>query len=209
MRFLAAPESYDDSSGAGRFNIAPTESVAVVTQQNGARHLDRFRWGLIPFWAKEAAIGGKLINARAETVAEKPAFRGPLQRRRCIVPADGFYEWRKDGAKRVPFYFRRRDAGLFGFAGLWDEWRSPEGDTVRSYTLVTCPANAVLAPVHDRMPVMLHERHEADWLNPRNLDTADLLGMLQPYPAEEMEGYEVSPRVNRAGFDDPSLILAL
>jgi putative SOS response-associated peptidase YedK len=192
-----------------RYNIAPTEQVAVVRQLNGSRLLDELRWGLIPSWSREPAMDAKLINARAETVAERPAFKGPLVRRRCLVPADGFYEWRHDGKARLPFYFRRRDSELFGFAGLWDEWRSPDGQTIQSCTLITCAPNTVLEPVHNRMPVMLRPDDEGGWLDPHNHDVADLLARLRPYPAEEMEGFEVSARVNRAGVEGPSLILPL
>jgi putative SOS response-associated peptidase YedK len=203
MRFLAEPSAGPVSE---RYNIAPTEQIAVVTQQNGARRLEAFRWGLIPSWSKESSRDARMFNARAETVAETPAFRVPLMRRRCLIPADGFYEWRRSGRERVPFYFRRRDSELFGFAGLWDEWRSPEGEAIRSCTLITCAPNEILALVHDRMPVMLLRDDESRWLDPHNHDASDLLGMLRPYPEEEMEGYEVSARVNRAGIDDASLI---
>lgn len=192
-----------------RYNIAPTENVAVVTQ-NGTRHLANYHWGLIPSWAKDPAIGNKMINARAETLAEKPSFRTALTRRRCLIPADGFYEWQAapEGAKggKTPTFLHRTDGGLFAFAGLWDEWHALDGSPLRSCTIITTTPNSVAAPIHDRMPVILRPGDEALWLDHAVTDTRDLLSLLVPYPAADMEAYPVSRRVNVPMIDDPELL---
>ena len=192
-----------------RYNIAPTQNVAVVTQ-NGMRHLASYYWGLIPSWAKDPTIGSRMINARAETLAEKPSFRTALSRRRCLIPADGFYEWQAapDGSKggKTPTYLHRRDSGLFAFAGLWDEWHAPDGSPLRSCTIITTTPNSVAAPIHDRMPVILRPNDEAFWLDHAVTDTRDLLSLLTPYPADDMEAYPVSRRVNVPVADDAELI---
>ena len=194
-----------------RYNIAPTQAVSAVTQ-NGTRHLENYHWGLIPSWAKDPAIGNKMINARAETLAEKPSFRTALARRRCLIPADGFYEWQaaEAGSKaKTPMYLHRRDSGLFAFAGLWDEWHAPDGSPLRSCTIITTTPNAIAAPIHNRMPVILRPDDEAYWLNHAVTDTRDLLSLLVPYPAEAMEAYPVSRRVNVPAVDDAELLAAI
>lgn len=190
---------------APRYNIAPSQPVAVI-MQNGERRLEACRWGLVPFWAKDPEIGNRLINARAETLAEKPAFKYSLTRRRCLIPADGFYEWRKEGTRRTPVYIRRRDGGLFAFAGLWEEWQSPDGSVLRTCTIITTEPNALIAPIHNRMPVILPAEREPLWLEPSLKDPSRLLALLQPYPAEELEAFPVSPRVNSPANDDPLCI---
>ena len=197
-----------------RYNIAPTQNILVVTQ-NGARHLQGCHWGLIPSWAKDPAIGNKMINARAETLAEKPSFRTALSRRRCLIPADGFYEWQNAAADlpsgkkapRTPMHIRLQDGGLFAFAGLWDEWHAPDGSPLRSCTIITTAPNAVTAPIHDRMPVILHPEDEALWLDRSITNASDLLPLLIPYPADAMEAYAVSRSVNAPTMDDPELIV--
>jgi putative SOS response-associated peptidase YedK len=178
-----------------RYNIAPTQDVLVVTQ-NGARHLQAYRWGLIPSWAKDMALGNKMINARAETLAERSAFRSALIRRRCLIPADGFYEWQDapDGKKatRTPMHIRRTDGALFAFAGLWDEWHMPDGSPLRSCAIITTTPNAVTSPIHDRMPAILRPDEEALWLDHSVTTSADLLSLLAPYPAHLLEAYAVS-----------------
>ena len=195
-----------------RYNIAPTQNIAVVTQ-NGARHLGSYHWGLIPSWAKDPAIGSRMINARAETLAEKPSFRTALSRRRCLIPADGFYEWQAapEGVKggKTPTYLHRKDSGLFAFAGLWDEWHAPDGSPLRSCTIITTTPNSVAARIHDRMPVILRPGDEAFWLDSAVTDARDLLSLLAPYPAADMEAYPVSRRVNVPVSDDPELIAAV
>jgi len=188
-----------------RYNIAPSQPVAVI-MQNGERRLEACRWGLVPFWAKDPDIGNRLINARAETLAEKPAFKYSLVRRRCLIPADGFYEWRKEGNRRVPVYIRRRDGGLFAFAGLWDEWQSPDGSPLRTCTIITTEPNALIAAIHDRMPAILKPEHEDLWLDGSLKDPARLLTLLQPYPEQELEAFAVSFRANNPNHDSPQCI---
>ena len=192
-----------------RYNIAPTQNIAVVTQ-NGTRHLENYHWGLIPSWAKDPSIGSKMINARAETLAEKPSFRTALTRRRCLIPADGFYEWQAapEGTKggKIPTYLHRKDSKLFAFAGLWDEWHTPDGSPLRSCTIITTTPNAVAARVHDRMPVILRPGDEALWLDLSVTDTRDLLSLLVPYPGDAMESYPVSRRVNVPVSDGAELL---
>ncbi len=183
-----------------RYNIAPSQAVAVVRVDTEAeqRMLEMMRWGLIPRWAKDESIGNRLINARSETVAEKPAFRDAFKRRRCLVVADGFYEWQTvPGQKRKqPYFFKLRDGEAFGFAGLWERWKDPAGKTIHSCTLITSEANDLVRPVHDRMPVILSPDDYALWLDP-GVDRADrLMPLLRPYLPERMGAYPVTPRVN-------------
>ena len=193
-----------------RYNIAPTQDILVVTQ-NGSRHLQAYHWGLIPSWAKDPAIGNRMINARAETLAEKPSFRTALSRRRCLIPADGFYEWQNppEGTKtpRTPMHIRLGDGGLFAFAGLWDEWHTPDGSPLRSCTIITTSPNALTAPIHDRMPVLLRPEDEALWLDKSITQASDLLPLLVPYPTEAMATYAVSRQVNAPTVDGPECIV--
>ena len=194
-----------------RYNVAPTQEILVVTQI-GTRHLDEYHWGLIPSWAKDPAIGSKMINARAETLAEKPSFRTALSCRRCLIPADGFYEWQAapEGSKvKTPMFLHRRDGGLFAFAGLWDEWHAPDGSPLRSCTIITTEPNAVAAPIHNRMPVIFRPEDEALWLDKSVTDGRDLTPLLVPSPAADMEAYPVSRRVNVPTEDDPELVAAV
>jgi len=213
-RFAAEIAVPSAAETAPRYNIAPTQDILVVTQ-NGARHLQGCHWGLIPSWAKDPAIGNKMINARAETLAEKPSFRTALSRRRCLIPADGFYEWQNAAADlpsgkkaaRTPMHIRLQGGGLFAFAGLWDEWHAPDGSPLRSCTIITTAPNAVTAPIHDRMPVILRPEDEALWLDRSITNASDLLPLLIPYPADAMEAYAVSRSVNAPTMDDPELIV--
>ena len=194
-----------------RFNIAPRQPLAAVVTEASSRErlIDGFQWGLVPFWAKDPTMGDKMINARAETVAEKPAFKNALTRRRCLLPADGFYEWDKAGGTKQPFHFRRRDGALFGFAGLWEEWQSPDGSPLRTCTIITTAANATVGRIHERMPVILYGRDAEDvWLDDTIRDVHALLPLLVPYPDDEMEAVMVSKRVNKPATDDPALIAA-
>ncbi len=193
-----------------RYNVAPTQPVTVVTQ-NGARQLAQYRWGLVPSWAKDPAIGSRLINARVETLAEKPSFRTALSRRRCLIPADGFYEWQEadnpaEGG-RTPMHIKRRDGALFAFAGLWDEWHAPDGSPLRSCTIITGTPNPLVAPIHNRMPLILLPDREAPWLDATLTDRDALLSLLLPYPADWMEAYPVSRAVNAPVVDDPECIV--
>jgi len=195
----------DDLIAQPRYNIAPSQTLAAVRQGEG-RELFACRWGLIPFWAKDSTIGNRMINARAETLAEKPSFRRAFAARRCLIPADGFYEWLKQGkgASR-PFYIRLKDGGLFGFAGLWEEWKSPDGEVLTTCAIITVEPNELMAGIHNRMPAILKLEHEAAWLD-RSNDIPAVSNLLQPYPAELMEAYEISRAVNNPRFDDPACI---
>lgn len=189
-----------------RFNVAPTQPIAVVADAN-TRAAEWMRWGLIPSWAKDPSIGSKLINARAETVNEKPSFRAAFAKRRCLILADGFYEWQKGAGTKgrsQPYYFRREDGKPFAFAGLWEFWKSPEGEPVRSATIITTAANDLVKPVHERMPVMLSG--DALWAWLEGASESELLALLKPYPPEQMMRFPVSPMVNRPEYDRPDLI---
>ena len=194
-----------------RFNIAPTDPVLAVRRnaKTGERSLDTLRWGLIPNWAKDMSMSARLINARAETLATTPAFREAFQRRRCLIPASGFYEWQKDGKTRTPYAIVPADAPLFAFAGLWENWRDPaagaDAPWLRSCTIVTGEPNELLAPIHQRMPVILPEDAWAQWLGEAPATSGELRALLKPYPAERMRLYPVSPRVNSVKNDDPTL----
>jgi putative SOS response-associated peptidase YedK len=195
---------------AGRYNIAPTQPIAVVraTEEGEGRELAIVRWGLIPAWAKEPGAMPLLINARAETAATKPAFRAALRRRRCLVPADGFYEWQTQGKQKQPYHMRRRDGQPFALAGLWERWEGPEG-CIDSCALLTTTANELMSPIHDRMPVIL-DPHQFDlWLDPGVQDVELLQDLLRPYPSEVMQAYPVPTLVNNARNDDPQCVLPL
>lgn len=191
-----------------RYNIAPTQAVIVVND-DGTRNLTPMQWGLIPSWAKDPAIGNRMINARAETVATKPAFRAALRKRRCLIPADGFYEWQPIGRRKQPVYIAMKSREPFSFAGLWESWTSPDGEEIKSCTIITTEANELLKPIHDRMPVILSKEAEQVWLDPTIQDPAKLLPLLKPYPAEEMEVYPVSTKVNSPANDGPGCIQPL
>ena len=189
-----------------RFNIAPTQIVPVIRQEGG-REMIGCKWGLVPSWAKDPAIGNKMINARAESLAEKPSFRNALAKRRCLIPADGFYEWLTVGKEKKiqPYYFRLRDGGLFVFAGLWEEWQDPDGELLHTCTIITVKPNKLVEQVHTRMPAMLTPDEEAVWLDPDN-KAADVLPFLLPYQVEKMELVPVSRAVNSASAQGPELI---
>lgn len=192
-------------NGGPRFNIAPTQMVVVVGA-DGQRFLRAMRWGLIPSWAPDPAMGSRLINARAETVAEKPSFRTALRRRRCLIPADGFYEWQKLGQVKQPVRIVLKSRATFGFAGLWDSWTAPNGEVIQSCTIITTAANELLREVHDRMPVILAPAAEQVWLDPKVVEPGELLPLLQAYPPGEMEYYPVSTTVNSPGNDGPECV---
>ena len=188
-----------------RYNIAPTQTVPVVRRRPEGAGLEAafMRWGLVPSWAQDLSIGSRMINARAETVAEKPAFRHAVRHRRCLVPADGFYEWRKDGPRKLPYLFRVRDGGLFAFAGLWERWSAPDVPAVETFTILTTTPNDLVAPLHDRMPVIVDRENHARWLDPDASWADDLQPLVVPFAAANMEAYAVSTLVNRPGVDDP------
>lgn len=187
------------------FNVAPTQTMPVVVAHSPNR-VELMRWGLIPRWAKEADTGLKTINARAETVAERRTYRGPLRHQRCLVPASGFYEWQRTEHGKVPHWIYLPDAPLFAFAGLWETWQDPEGDEILSYTIITCEPNALMAKIHNRMPVILRRDDEAQWLNPDLVEPEHLLPLLRPYPAAAMAAHRVSRQVNNPRKDSPELI---
>ncbi|MXY97357.1 MAG: SOS response-associated peptidase [Gemmatimonadetes bacterium] len=188
-----------------RYNIAPTQEVLTVV--GGEKRRGGFmRWGLIPHWAKDSKIGSRMINARAETVAEKPSFRTALRRRRCLVLADGFYEWQRVGKNKRPMRIVLRSGEPFAFAGLWSVWRDPNSNRVPSCTIITTAANDQLSPIHDRMPVILPRDLEELWLDTRVDDPSALDSILTPYPGDEMDAYEVSPLVNSAANNQPEVI---
>ena len=187
-----------------RYNVAPTQQVLTVVGGD-TRRAGFMRWGLIPSWSKDGPSSRPLINARAETVAEKPSFRGSLRRRRCLVLADGFYEWQKVGSDKRPMRIAMRSGVPFAFAGLWSMWRSPEGDSISSCAIITTEANDLLRPVHHRMPVILPEETEDLWLDTDLDDSVTLLQLLEPYPDDALETYEVSGLVNSSSNDVPEV----
>lgn len=190
-----------------RYNIAPGQQVPVIRQhpERPERIFSRVKWGLIPFWAKDAAIGYKMINARAETAAAKPAFRDALKKRRCLIVADGFYEWKKlDGKTKQPFCFTMANDALFAFAGIWDRWNNPEGKFVETCSILTTVPNRLLQDVHDRMPVILSPDAYDTWLDPGLNDVATVADLLKPFDSNLMKRYSVSTRVNSPKNDDPS-----
>jgi putative SOS response-associated peptidase YedK len=189
------------------WNIAPSQDVLVVryNSETGQRSLDALRWGLVPNWAKDEKIGYKTINARMETVDTAPSFRGAFRKRRCLIPADGFYEWRKIGGPKAPYSITMKDDRPFVFAGLWEGWKAPGSDDwLRTCTIITTEANDLLAQIHNRMPVILPEELHAAWLGETSV--ADLKTLLQPFPASEMKMLEISPRVNSPKNNDPDII---
>lgn len=189
-----------------RYNIAPTQKILGIRQESGEREATTFKWGLVPSWAKDTSMGARLINARSETVAEKPAFRAPFKHRRCIVPADGYYEWQKTVERKQPYYFTMRGERPFGFAGLWDRWKNPEGEVLETCTILTTEANETASDIHDRMPVILSASDYDLWLD-EDVRKLDLLKeMLRPYPSEEMITYQVSTLVNNVRVDRAELI---
>ena len=188
-----------------RYNLTPSQEVVTIIQPAGApREIRRMRWGLIPSWAKDPAIGNQLINARAETVAVKPAFRTALRERRCLIVTDGFYEWESQGRRKQPWYIRMRDGRPFAFAGLWDRWADPAGTEIESCTIITTTPNALIQRFHHRMPVIVAPREYDLWLDVQMRDVDRLQALLVPYPPEEMVAYPVSALVNNPANDSPA-----
>jgi putative SOS response-associated peptidase YedK len=187
-----------------RFNVAPTQPVPAIRQnpKEPVRELSLLRWGLIPSWAKDSSVAAKMINARSESASTKPAFRDALKSRRCLIPADGFYEWARTGKGKQPYCFEVNEGELFAFAGIWDRWKDPSGKIVETCSILTTTPNAVTSPVHDRMPVILDPEGYDLWLDPgmKNVDAASEL--LKPYDPRLMRCYPVSSRVNHVGNDD-------
>ncbi|MGB6296866.1 MAG: SOS response-associated peptidase [Rivularia sp. (in: cyanobacteria)] len=191
-----------------RYNIAPTQNIATVVynSETKKRECRSLRWGLIPSWSKDSKMAARTINARAETLAEKPSFRSAFKRRRCLIIADGFYEWKKVETKKQPYYFQLQDNQPFAFAGLWEEWLSPEDEKITSCTIVTTEANELLQQIHHRMPVILPQSDYETWLDPQQNNTELLQKLLRPYEAEEMSAYRVSTKVNSPYHTSPECI---
>jgi putative SOS response-associated peptidase YedK len=208
-RLIAEHFQLDETpSLAPRYNIAPTQRVPAirVIVDDGRRRMEMLRWGLIPSWARDASIGNRLINARAETVHAKPSFREAYRSRRCLVVADGFYEWKKLGRLKQPYLIRLASGEPFGIGGLWERWRAPDGAPVESCTLITVPANKLVAELHDRMPVIIDPRDYDRWLDPAS-GGATLKEMLRPCPSDLLVATPVSSRVNDPNNDDPALVM--
>lgn len=200
--YYGLDDEENEEESEPRYNIAPQQMVQAVTAD---KRLVRLKWGLIPSWAKDPKIANNLINARAETLQEKPSFRTALAKRRCLIPADGWYEWKKAADGKQPYFFHRRDDALFSFAGLWEAWRSPEGETVNTCTVITTEPNELTAKYHHRMPAILKRSDEKLWLD-EAARVPDLVQLLAPYPADELDIYAVSRAVNSPGRDDASII---
>ncbi|HPR64190.1 MAG TPA: SOS response-associated peptidase [Thermoanaerobaculia bacterium] len=190
------PDSLASNGLAPNYNVAPTQDISVWTMEDGRLTHRRMRWGLIPSWAEDASIGNRMINARAETAADKPGFRSAMRHRRCIIPADGFYEWVDRPGGRVPIFIHRIDGSPLLMAGLWESWSSPEGDPILSCTILTVEANAFMKPFHHRMPVLLHRNDGARWLDPSITEPGMVLDLLRPLAEEALTAHEVSRRVN-------------
>jgi putative SOS response-associated peptidase YedK len=188
------------------FNIAPTQEVLTITNDGTDNRPELMRWGLVPSWAKDPKIGNRMINARSETLAEKPSFRTAFRRRRCLIVADGFYEWKREGTKKKPMRITAGPDRLFAFAGLWETWKQPDDNWLLTCTIITTSANDYMASIHDRMPVILPRESESLWLDPAEQDTAMLSELLLPYDSDQMEAYEVSTLVNSPRNDSPELI---
>ncbi|MGB5541459.1 MAG: SOS response-associated peptidase [Gammaproteobacteria bacterium] len=190
----------DTPALAPRYNIAPSQDIAVIRQGEGGRECVLLHWGLVPAWSKEPKTKYSTINARAETVAGKPAYRAAFRQRRCLIPATGYYEWQQQGDAKIPHYIHLRDGGLFAFAGLWEHWQ--HGDqTLDSCTLIVTTASRLMAPIHARMPAIMAPQHYATWLDPANTDRQQLLSMLAPWTATALEAWPVSRLVNNPRHD--------
>ncbi len=187
-----------------RYNIAPSQLAPAITSENPAR-LSFLKWGLVPSWAKDPAIGSRMINARTETAAEKPSFRAAFKRRRCLVPADGFFEWARQGGRKAPMYIHLENRDLFAFAGLWESRARPDGSKLETCAILTTEANELIRPLHHRMAVVLPPEHYDTWLSPKT-PAEELMLLMSPYPAEKMRVYEVSPQVNHPANDYPAVI---
>jgi putative SOS response-associated peptidase YedK len=209
IAFRIPPEYPTPNTYAPSWNVAPTDSLPIVRYDSkaGERSLDLMRWGLVPYWAKDTKIGFSTINAMAETVDSKPVFREAFKRRRCLVPVDNFYEWQKIGPKeKQPYAIALADRGIMALAGLWENWKSPASEWVRSFTIITTTPNELCAPIHNRMPVILPPETWPAWLGEDPAEPAQLKAMLAPYPADRMTCWAVDKRVGNVKNNDPSLV---
>jgi putative SOS response-associated peptidase YedK len=186
--------------------VAPTQPIPIVRLVDGKRHFALVRWGLLPSWVKDPKTFTLLINARGETAAEKPAFRAAMKRRRCLIPADGFYEWKAVGGRKQPFYVRAKSGGPFAFAGLWETWTGPNGEELETAAIVTTTANRTLAPIHDRMPVIVPPDAFDLWLDNDTVDPTTAAALIAPAPENLLEAFPVSTEVNRTANDNPKLV---
>jgi putative SOS response-associated peptidase YedK len=201
--FESASEQSEDEDWSPRYNIAPTQPVATIRTAGSSRILSMMRWGLVPSWASDISIGSRLINGRSETVFAKPAFRDSFRTRRCLIPADGFYEWKKSGKEKQPFHFGMKDSSVFAFAGVWDRWKSPGGQVLVSCSILTTSANELLDGLHDRMPVILPPRHYQTWLTAPAAESERLAELLVPFDASFMKRYPVAALVNKPQNEMP------
>lgn len=193
-----------------RYNIAPTQTVWVIRVSGGHNRLDQLKWGLVPSWSKDAKIGNGLINARSETVNEKPSFRHAIKKNRCIIPVSGFFEWQKLGEKKQPYYIHMADSGLMAFAGIWERWKAPEDGTgLETFSILTTFSNELIAPLHDRMPVILRPTDYSLWLDPLIQDLGELKHLYQPLRSEMLEMHRVTPLMNSPKFTGPECIVPL
>lgn len=193
-----------------RYNAAPGQYLPVVVNHEDKKRLTKMRWGMIPVWAKDDKIGYKLINARSETVFEKPTWKRPMKSKRCLIPANGFYEWKKEGDAKQPYYIHLKDQELFSFAGVFDHWTNREtGEVIESYSILTTSPNKEMKPIHDRMPVVLHQKDEDRWLDPENESPESLADLFNPYDDGALDIYPVDKGVGNARVDNESLIHAL
>ncbi len=189
------------------YNIAPTQKIPVIYKdKNQENRIEFMRWGLVPYWAKDPKIGHKMINARAETLAQKPSFKHLLKSKRCLVPSSGFYEWKRIDKRKVPYYIGIKNSKIFSFAGLYDNWKDSVGNELKTFTIITTNSNNTLKPIHNRMPVILEREFEEDWLDVKTHDFDSLKQMLKPYPDDKMIAYAVSTEVNNPSNDNPELI---
>ena len=198
--------SLDDEYRGPRYNCAPSQELAVVSNE-APNKLSYFKWGLIPFWAKDAKIGNKLINARAETITQKPSFRNSIKNKRCLVLCNGFYEWKRVGKEKIPFRVTLSDDSPFAMAGIWDIWRNPNGEFIKSFSIITTEANELMQEIHHRMPVIFDRNDEKTWLNESNPE--NILKLLKPYPSELMDSFEVSKLVNSPYNDIEDIMMAV
>jgi putative SOS response-associated peptidase YedK len=201
---------YGDLSFEPRYNIAPSQSVPVIVKEEHGNEPKLMKWGLVPPWAPDPSIGNRMINARAETLLEKPSFRQLVSQRRCIIPADGFYEWRRDGNRKVPVWIHLKKREPFAFAGLWDSWRNPQdGDVLNTFTIITTDPNELVRPIHNRMPVIYDAAMGRQWLEHSYERAMTLAAVLRPWPSEYMEAWDVSTVVNSPENDAPECIRPL
>ncbi|MEX2127900.1 MAG: SOS response-associated peptidase [Xanthobacteraceae bacterium] len=192
-----------------RYNIAPTQPIPIVRLDHAARHFALVRWGLIPSWVQDPKDFALLFNARLEGIESKPVYRAAMRRRRCLIPADGFYEWKKEGKGRRPYFVRARDKQPFAFAGLWETWSDRDGGEIETAAIIICEANETLAPIHDRMPVIVPREKYDPWLDADRIDARPATALVGPAPDDFLEAYEISTRVNKADNDGAENLLPL